>query len=155
LFLPKLKSRHRTPLAELQALGAANYARLMRLFPDYECCNGRVFQAGSAHVYLEVSARARHTTIVHVTQRHGSARWLGHLRMELRAYHDAKLVEIWTFQYSRRVNPRYEYPNREMHQPDEKYQQNRFLAEWLEHCLSNGRSSAAITLRTQRSSGND
>ena len=33
-----------------------------------------------------------------------------------------------------------------MHQQDEKYQQNRFLAEWLEHCLANGRSGVEFTL---------
>jgi uncharacterized protein YqiB (DUF1249 family) len=29
-----------------------------------------------------------------------------------------------------------------MHQQDEKSQQNRFMADWLEHCLQNGRVSA-------------
>jgi hypothetical protein len=27
---------------------------------------------------------------------------------------------------------------------DEKYQQNRFLADWLEHCLRNGRADLDV-----------
>jgi uncharacterized protein YqiB (DUF1249 family) len=27
---------------------------------------------------------------------------------------------------------------------DEKYQQNRFLADWLEHCLLNGRAALDV-----------
>jgi len=151
LSLLSLHQRYNTPLAELQALGAANYARLLCLFVDYERSNCRAFLVGSAHVHMEIVERSRYTTIMRVSQQHGSARWLGHLRMELRAYHDARLVEIGLFQHSRSVKPRYRYPNREMHQPDEKFQQNRFLAEWLEHCLSNGRavlSAAPVQQRT-------
>jgi uncharacterized protein YqiB (DUF1249 family) len=34
-----------------------------------------------------------------------------------------------------------------MHQQDEKSQQNRFRADWLEHCLGNGLSAKSIALR--------
>jgi uncharacterized protein YqiB (DUF1249 family) len=35
-----------------------------------------------------------------------------------------------------------------MFQQDEKFQQNRFLADWLEHCLQNGRASVDLCLPT-------
>ncbi len=61
--------------------------------------------------------------------------------MDVRAYHDAHMLEVGAFQSHRRIAARYDYPNDRMHQQDEKSQQNRFLAEWLEHCLQNGRTS--------------
>ena len=62
----------------------------------------------------------------------------------MRAYHDAGMLEVGSFQSCRRVEARYPYPNRRMHQQDEKYQQNRFLAEWLEHCLQDGRETTEV-----------
>ena len=51
------------------------------------------------------------------------------------------MLEVGMFQSHRQVAARYRYPNDQMFQQDEKYQQNRFLADWLEHCLHNGRAS--------------
>jgi len=51
---------------------------------------------------------------------------------------------VGAFQSHRRVEGRYEYPNNRMYQQDEKRQQNHFLADWLEHCLENGRSSTPL-----------
>jgi hypothetical protein len=62
------------------------------------------------------------------------------LRVEVRAYHDMRMLEVTVFQSSRRVAARYQYPNERMFAQDEKYQQNRFLADWLEYCLQNGRA---------------
>jgi uncharacterized protein YqiB (DUF1249 family) len=50
------------------------------------------------------------------------------------------MLEVGVFQSHRRIAARYAYPNTRMYQQDEKSQQNRFLAEWLEHCLHNGRA---------------
>ena len=135
------KKQFKVDLAELHAVCEANYARLLRLFPDYENSNSREFIAGSARVQLEVIERCRYTTIFNLHQQHAEARWLGHLRVELRAYHDAGMLEVGMFQSHRQIAPRYQYPNDRMFQQDEKSQQNRFLADWLEHCLQNGRSS--------------
>jgi uncharacterized protein YqiB (DUF1249 family) len=135
------KKPFRLDLAELHAVCEANYARLMRLFPDYENTNRREFAVGSARVSLEVVERCRYTTIFRLCQQQADARWLGALRVDVRAYHDAHMLEVGAFQSHRRIAARYDYPNERMHQQDEKSQQNRFLAEWLEHCLQNGRTS--------------
>jgi len=135
------KKQFKVDLAELHAVCEANYARLLRLFPDYEIANSREFTVGSARVHLEVMERCRYTTIFHLQQQHAEARWLGSLRVELRAYHDAGMLEVGMFQSHRRVAARYQYPNDKMFQQDEKSQQNRFLADWLEHCLQNGHVS--------------
>ena len=58
---------------------------------------------------------------------------------------DARMVEVGMFQSHRRIAGRYNYPNARMYQQDEKLQQNRFLADWLEHCLANGRLGVDVT----------
>lgn len=144
-----LKARNkqfRLDLAALHAVCEANYARLLRLFPEYETSNHREFQLGSARVQLEVIERCRYTTIFRLSQQHADARWLGGLKVEVRAYHDAGMLEVGSFQSHRRIQPRYKYPNEQMHQQDEKSQQNRFLADWLEHCLGNGHSNQPLTV---------
>ncbi len=137
----------RVDLAELHAVCEANYVRLLRLFPDYESCNLREFSVGPSKIRLEVMERCRYTTIFRLHQQQADARWLGSLRVEVRAYHDAGMLEVGSFQSHQRIQPRYSYPNDKMHQQDEKSQQNRFLADWLEHCLGNGLSAKSIALR--------
>ena len=139
------KQAFRVSLTELHSLCEANYARIMRLFPDYEGCNTRELIVGSARVRIEVLERARYTTIFQLDQWHAGSQWLGRLRVELRAYHDARMVEVGMFQSHRRIEARYDYPNTRMHQQDEKLQQNSFLADWLDHCLANGRLGVDIT----------
>lgn len=138
------KKKFKVDLAELHAVCEANYARLLRLFPDYESTNFREFLVGTARIRLEVTERCRYTTIFHIHQQHSEARWLGRLRVEVRAYHDAGMLEVGMFQSHRQVAGRYHYPNDNMYQQDEKSQQNRFLADWLEHCLQNGRTGVDL-----------
>ncbi|GAB3284189.1 DUF1249 domain-containing protein [Parahaliea aestuarii] len=133
------KRAFKMDLVKLHAVCEANYARLLRLFPDYEHSNSREFHVGPARVVLEVLERSRYTTFFRVQQYHADDRWLGSLRVEVRAYHDAGMLEVGAFQSHRRIAARYDYPNTHMLQQDEKIQQNHFLAEWLEHCLGHGR----------------
>jgi len=138
------KQAYRVDLAALHAVCEANYARLLRLFPDYESANSLEFDVGTARVRIDVIERSRYTTIFRLFQTHAEAEWLGLMRVEVRAYHDAGMLEVGAFQSHRRVEGRYEYPNNRMYQQDEKRQQNHFLADWLEHCLENGRSSTPL-----------
>jgi uncharacterized protein YqiB (DUF1249 family) len=137
------KRAYKLNLSELHSVCEANYARLLRLFPDYETCNGREFMLGTAKAQLEVMERCRYTTFFRLSQQSPDAR-LGQLRIELRAYHDARMLEVGMFQSHRRIDARYDYPNEGMYQKDEKSQQNHFLADWLEHAWQNGRVSTDI-----------
>jgi len=132
------KPRYKVDLTALHALCEANYARLVRLFPDYEVTNRREFQLGDERVLLEVLERSRYTTHVRLHSLAHVERWLAPLCIDVRAYHDAAMLEVISFQTSGSVRGRYSYPNPAMHQQDEKNQQNRFLADWLEHCLEHG-----------------
>ena len=67
-----------------------------------------------------------------------------HPRMTIRLYHDARVAEVLSTQDIRQVKPRYEYPNTQMHQQDEKQQTNQFLNEWLHLCLHLGQVHIAL-----------
>ncbi len=138
-MLKKKKKSFKLDLTAMHAICDANYLRLLRLFPDYQNSNARHLLVGNARITLQVAERCRYTTIFRIEQKYGESRWLGQLRLEVRAYHDARMLEVGMFQSHRRVAARYEYPNAKMFSQDEKYQQNCFLADWLEHCLHNGR----------------
>lgn len=142
------KQSYKLNLAALHAVCEANYVRLLRLFPDYETSNCRDFHVGSARIRLEVVERSRYTTIFRLFQHHAEAEWLGMMRVEVRAYHDAGMLEVGSFQSHGRVQARYQYPNDRMYQEDEKSQQNHFLADWLSHCLDNGRSAMEVQAPT-------
>jgi hypothetical protein len=58
--------------------------------------------------------------------------------MSIRLYHDARMAEVNSSQNIRWIKPRYDYPNKKMHLPDEKQQINQFLKEWLQLCLQQG-----------------
>jgi uncharacterized protein YqiB (DUF1249 family) len=66
-----------------------------------------------------------------------------HPRMCIRLYHDARVAEVISTQDIKQVKPRYDYPNSQMHQQDEKQQINQFLNEWLHLCLALGRVEIA------------
>lgn len=59
-------------------------------------------------------------------------------KMVVRLYHDARMADVISNQDVQQIKPRYDYPNRQMHLPDEKQQINFFLKEWLQLCLQLG-----------------
>lgn len=134
--------RYAVDLRGLHALCEANYARLLRLFPDYETCNSKHFRLAAAQVHIDVIERSRYTTLFRLRSSRvaSGAEPIGTepLDIEVRAYHDAGMLEVVNFQQRGRTEGRYSYPNPSMHQQDEKNQQNAFLADWLSHCLHFG-----------------
>lgn len=166
------KGRYRVDLRALHALCEANYARLLRLFPDYEGCNTRRFSLHQVRVQINVLERSRYTTLFRIQScrdshpavadsggsgspalpdgEPGGGLWPFPLRMDVRAYHDAGMLEVVSFQHEGRVEGRYSYPNDAMHQEDEKRQQNAFLADWLAHCLHHGEADPGAWLSRGR-----
>ena len=156
-----VNSRYRVDLRELQALCEANYARVLRLFPEYEGRNARQFCVDAIKIRIDVIERTRYTTVFRLQCLHAvtdaeasgfpaaGAPWLTPMRIDARAYHDAGMLEVIDFASADQEAPlagkprlpgRYPYPNPAMHQQDEKRQQNTFLADWLSHCLHHGRA---------------
>ena len=144
--LKQKRERYSVDLSGLHATCESNYQRLLQLFPDYQTANSREFQlAGGQRVRLDVIERCRYTTLFKINQQASAEPSLLSARFELRAYHDARMAEVFSFQSQRQIASRYEYPNPGMLARDEKAQLNQFLAEWLAHCLAQGHSAEAIT----------
>lgn len=135
--LAKPKRRYQIDLAAAQAECELNYSRLLKLlrtFPDDE----RYFGVGpQQQLTMRVTERCPYTTTLEIAPTPLPIDSVAP-SLIVRVYHDARLAEVIAFANSRRPRPRYEYPNEAMFQPDEKAQWNRFLGEWLSHCLQHG-----------------
>ncbi|MFT5690808.1 MAG: hypothetical protein ACI92E_000131 [Oceanicoccus sp.] len=160
------KKQYSIDLAGLMAECEANYLRIMKLLPDMSQINIREFGvelAGSAPIQfrLEIKECCKYTTMVDISQRpllsplneddpdpldsaeSGSPRatfdsWIKPPTFSLRIYHDAKMAEVISFDNHEQLQVKYDYPNTQMYQSNEKSQLNMFLGEWLSHCLLYG-----------------
>jgi len=116
-----------------------NYQRLMNLLPGLRSGQQEWrFQAGNSPtlcVLVRLTANAPYTSEVEVSQEQGSMVLPG---LKLRLCHDASVAEVITFAGHRNWQSRYDYPNPEMYQPDEKLALNRFLEDWLVFCRKHG-----------------
>lgn len=120
------------------ALHEANFAKLARVVP----CLGeleirdRVFAQADSRLELQVLEVSKYTKTFSLCLKQAPHQiWLPHLQMKIRNYYDAGVTEVLAFQDHYRLDSRYQYPNRQMHQCNEKWQINHFLKEWLDHCL--------------------
>ncbi|UTF61781.1 DUF1249 domain-containing protein [Gilvimarinus sp. DA14] len=129
----------------------ANYWLLLKLTPGFEARDSWQFAveqgASSWEMRIEVTERMRYTTTLRVSRVDDTGSdWLQSPQLLVRLYHDAALAEVLAWEGHRRLEVRYDYPNQKMYQSDEKSQFNRFLGEWLHHCLKNGHSLHEIIL---------
>lgn len=151
-----MRPRYKVDLPRQLAQCEANYLRLTKLLPLLDSDDLREFSlpmhkstsAGGLRVMIRVEDRAPYTTTVLVS--HGdipscdipglSPQALQMPELRVRLYHDASMAEVVCWQRHRGIKPRYDYPNRQMYQRDEKAQLNLFLGEWLSYCLEQGHS---------------
>lgn len=137
----------------LTILCEQNYVCLSRLIPEFDNDNPYTFLLDNDVQYeLKVLERFKYTSTVQFTQLSAHFIQLDSQstrfeppRLHIRLYHDAKLAEVLACQNISRIKPRYDYPNTEMMQPDEKWQVNMFLREWSEVCLRQGRVSVDLS----------
>lgn len=153
-----IKKRYTVDLSGQLAECEANYARIMRLFPDMLEVDDRQFGmalAGqdTAGFTFSVTERCKYTTMMDIVPADGGdmtaslngtpKSWQpdpGKPLFSLRIYHDARMAEMVSYNNHRHLLPSYEYPNNNMYQRDEKSQLNKFLGEWLSHCIRYGHS---------------
>lgn len=136
--------KYRPNLVGLMNLCETNYMLVLRLLADKELAGEtREFFINEHLSYiLKVNEVTRYTSLITIAQQanHQCEKLAKIMRpvMQLRLYHDARMVEVISSQNIARVKPRYDYPNQAMHQPDEKQQILIFLKEWLQLCLKEG-----------------
>lgn len=137
LALAVTKRRYRVDLAAEQAECEVNYWRLSQLLREY-AIEHRSFDVGAhLRMHVRIIERCPYTTTLEISQAPTAMPALAP-QLTVRVYHDARLAEVIEFAPWRRAQPRYDYPNPGMHQPNEKSQWNHFLGEWLSHCLQHG-----------------
>lgn len=143
------KPRYRVDLSSLQAVCEANFYRLRQLMPDMALkdeCHILLSAGGEQQrLVMQVLERCPYTTTLRLRheQRH---EWLTPPSMEVRLYHDARMAEVTVVHNRRRFQSVYPYPNEQMLQPDEKFQLNQFLGEWLGYCHRHGQSPQPVLL---------
>ena len=151
LYTRKYKPR----LSTLMNLCDVNYMLLLKLLADKEDVGQtRYFFISDFLSYeLTVNEVTKYTTLITISQ---NAQMLGNNlsqlfnpKMSIRLYHDARMAEVISSQDIRQVKPRYDYPNPQMHLPNEKEQINTFLKEWLQLCHELGQ--VKITLFDENS----
>ena len=143
----KQRKRYRVDLRGMLARCESNYARLVRLL------DMRAEGESSLTVNLHTTGKRRMTVTVEETCPYTTMlklelsalhRALPGPVMRVRLYHDARLAEVTAAEPYRRAQARYDYPNADMHQRDEKHQWNLFLSDWLAHVQDQGLHAGAV-----------
>ena len=124
----------------------------MKLQADQtQCDQQRHFFINDYLAYsVTVNEVTRYTSLITFEQKADEKHTLSsslHPRMLIRLYHDARMAEVISSQDIHQVKPRYDYPNKHMHQQDEKQQINQFLNEWLHLCLEHGQVNIELKKR--------
>jgi uncharacterized protein YqiB (DUF1249 family) len=144
------KPRYQLDFGEHMACCEENFQRLQRLLPMMQRDDQLQFGIDapgqvSGRIELSVIERSRFTTTLSITQ-YGLLTWLGAHQLVVRMYHDASVAEVIACKKGRQLREYYSYPNCNMFHEDEKVQLNRYLGEWLSHCLRYGHSLNEIVL---------
>lgn len=152
------RQRYRVDLSAEHAECESNYGRMQKLLPaladEYTIGLPGPGLAG-CQARFSVRERTPYTTMMdlHISQdpallpATGSATLFAVTQqLSIRLYHDARMAEVVGFQHRRKPAVRHVYPNARMFHPDEKWQWNRFLGEWLAYCQNHGCSLAPLAL---------
>ncbi|WP_286234990.1 DUF1249 domain-containing protein [Thalassotalea sediminis] len=146
-----IKSPYRPRLSNLMTVCEVNYMLLLRLMADNEQQgeSRQFFISDFLSYQITIDEVTRYTSLITMKQ---DAVVNGNVlsnffrpKMVVRLYHDARMAEVVANQDIRRVKPRYDYPNKNMHLPDEKQQINQFLTEWLQLSLQLGQTNVALS----------
>jgi len=143
------KKRYQPNLVSLMSLCANNYFLLLKVQADQtQLAEQRHFFINDYLAYkITVNEITRYTSLITFEQKaleNNTLPSVLHPRMTIRLYHDARMAEVISSQDICQVKPRYDYPNVQMHQQDEKQQINQFLNEWLHLCLQLGQVKVAL-----------
>lgn len=147
------KEHYIIDLSGLQAICERNYLYLNKLLPGIRQLgyNRRIGFTAEQKMAIELTFtvldNSPYTSYLQLRQSRLLG-WLAVPELYIRCYHDVRLAEVTFAQNTRSFRGVYQYPNKAMHQPDEKKQLNSFLEEWLARCLSAGYEVKPIELGT-------
>lgn len=140
-----MMKRYVPDFPEMMRVCETNFAQLRRLLPrDDQVGVSVAYQVNGASYQITVLESTRYTTLVEIKQTAPAVSYWSLPSMSVRLYHDAMVAEVCSTQQIYRFKARYDYPNKNLHQRDEKHQINQFLAEWLRYCLSQGAMAVPV-----------
>ncbi|RRZ96904.1 DUF1249 family protein [Erwinia sp. 198] len=130
---------------EMMRLCETNFAQLRRLLPKEDRAGESVtWRVNEASYTVTIQESTRYTTLVEIKQTAPAVSYWSLPAMSVRLYHDAMVAEVCSTQQIYRFKARYDYPNKKLHQRDEKHQINQFLADWLRYCLAHGAMAVPV-----------
>ncbi|WP_263082040.1 DUF1249 domain-containing protein [Endozoicomonas sp. Mp262] len=140
------KAAYRVDLVSQHGLCEVNYARLLKLLPDFleqdyyqlSVTHGGEHGEHASEVAVRVLQRAPYTTLISLGMRASWNQWVSLPELEVRLYHDVRMAEVVMAQNIRRFPFVTEYPNKHMLPPNEKDMLNQFLSELLSFCMRGG-----------------
>ncbi len=140
-----MMKRYTPDFPEMMRVCETNFAQLRRLLPRSEEAGASVtYQVNGVSYCITVEESTRYTTRVDIRQTAPAVSYWSLPSMSVRLYHDARVAEVCSTQQIYRFKARYDYPNKKLHQRDEKHQINQFLADWLRYCLVHGAMAFSV-----------
>ena len=135
----------RPTLGHLLDLCDENYRLLSRLVPGLAGLAGEwvLRSAGSPELCLSVVEQTPYTTLFHLGYRFSAAADLGDPHALLRAYHDARQLELLEL---RRLPPQLDFVAG-LDALEAKWRVNLFLGKWLRYCCEQQRRFGPVERR--------
>ena len=127
------KKRYVVNLERLQAICSRNYGLFLRLLPlRYELSQSWHFDVSTGLSFeLQVAEISRYTETFVLKQTDNHLPQCLKTQIEFRIYHDAQMLEVVGYQQQVNLRANNTYPNDKLHLPDEKFQVNSLLKDWL------------------------
>ena len=126
--------------AHHQVICEANFLRLKKLMGSYAekeyCFEVLDVENIPQKISFLVLDRTMHTIVLEAKQNHKNKNKYNNFSLRILVSLDAKLAETISYQGERAIPSFLKQTN--IQSKDEKYQQNRFLTEWLESIFSSG-----------------
>ena len=120
----------------------ANYHLLWKLLPNlFDDFDELTLTSayGARDLHVKVTERCKYTTMLSLTKPFSAAgTWMPDLEIFLRIYHDARVVEVSSYQGCKRIPPPYAVKAGSRYQKDEKRQANFLLHDLLRYCMLHG-----------------
>lgn len=133
-----MRKKYVPHLPSILATYENNYVCMLKLLPDCDTKDlGYEFEVSESFKYrISIIDSSRYTSTLEMSQISANTPAFMRPKMTIRLYHDAKVAEVLEAQRTAKLKAVYEYPNLNMHQRNEKFMVNVFLAEWLHFCLT-------------------
>lgn len=140
-----MRKRYVPDFPAMMQLCEINFMQLQGFLPLSDGVGEMVaYQVNNTSYRLTIVESTRYTLVVEILQTIPAVNYWSLPSMVVRLYYDAMVAEVCASQQIYRFQASYDYPNKKLHQRDEKHQINQFLADWLHHCLVHGAVEVSV-----------